>query len=215
MAEKFTQLTGAAAPILRDNLDTDTIAPMMRHSQIGKPRTMTSSGQDTDQDNLFALLRFDEDDNDVPDFILNQPGFRDAKILLAGKNFACGSSRESSVWYLLTFGIRCVIAPSFGEIFFNSAFKNGVLPLATPMADVEAFAVESGDGAPDALFTVDLDAQEVVTPSGRKSAFSIPAFRRQALIEGLDEIEQTLAKKDSITSYLTAARQQRPWQFPS
>lgn len=213
MVEKLIKLTGAAAPILRDNIDTDTVAPMVRLSQIGKPRVLSSSGQDTDLDNLFALMRFDEKNNEVPDFILNQPGFREAKILLAGTNFACGSSRESAVWYLLTFGIRCVIAPSFGEIFFNSAFKNGVLPLAMPMTDVEALAAESGRGAPDAEFTVDLESQEVRTPSGRQLAFSIPEFRRQALMQGLDEIDQNRAKSDLIAAHLGAARQARPWQY--
>jgi 3-isopropylmalate/(R)-2-methylmalate dehydratase small subunit len=209
MTERFTSVTGAAATLLRANIDTDALAPARLEKEFGeKGGANLAAG-------LFANLRYDENGEEIPDFVLNRRPFREAKILLGGPNFGCGSSRESAVWTLKAFGISCVIAPSFGEIFYNNCFKNGALPVILERAEVEVLAAEAQPGAPDALFTVDLMSQSIAAPSGRRIEFSVPAFRRQGLLEGLDEIAVTLRRTVEIAAFLADARAKRPWAYPA
>lgn len=207
MPDKFSAVTGAAAPLLRPNIDTDTIAPAHSEKEFGEKGASTLSR------NLFAGWRYSEKGEEILDFILNRPEFREAKILLAGHNFGCGSSRESAVWMLRQWGIRCVIAPSFGEIFYNNCFKNGMLPLLLPESTVRELAEEAEPGAPRALFTVDLTANSLTTPSGRVVEFELPNFLRQGLLEGLDEIKLTLRREGEISEFVAQARRARPWAY--
>lgn len=213
MAERFTTVTGAAAPLLRDNIDTDTISPGSHAPKAGRGPEFGEKGSATLADDLFAGWRYDEDGAERPDFVLNQPPFRAARILLAGANFGCGSSRESAVWMLKDWGIRCIVAESFGEIFYNNCFANGLLPLAMPATVIAGLAREAAPGAPAALFTVDLAAGTLATPSGRRLAFSLPGFRRQGLLQGLDEIAVTRQRQEEIEDFLRAARGERPWLY--
>lgn len=213
MSDIFTAVTGAAAPILLPNIDTDTIAPGQRKSQAGKARELSKTGTDGDMDNLFGNWRYDEKDNEVPDFILNQDPFRKARIILAGENFGCGSSRESACWLLAGNNINCVIAPSFGEIFYNNCFKNGILPIVMSETEIAALADEAAPGAPDAEFTVDLDRNSITTPTGKVIDFAIPAFRREGLLTGADEIALTVQRADEIADYHAAAIEAHGWRF--
>ena len=209
MPERFISVTGAAAPLLRANIDTDALSPSRLEKQFGE------KGGDNLAAGLFANWRYEDDVKEIPDFILNRPGFREAKILLAGPNFGCGSSRESAVWALKAFGISCVIAPSFGEIFYNNCFKNGLLPVMLDFDAIKALAEEAAPGAPGALFTVDLETQRITAPSGNPVAFSVPAFRRQGLLEGLDEIAVTMQRQNEIDAFMAQARAARPWAYPN
>jgi len=209
MSEKFVSVTGAAAPLLRANIDTDTISPARTEKEFGE-----KGGSNLAQF-LFANWRYDENDNPLPDFVLNRTSFKSAKILLTGPNFGCGSSRESAVWMLKAFGISCVIAPSFGEIFYNNCFKNGALPVILDEATIDGLAKEAEPGEPEAIFTVDLESQTIATPSGKTVPFTIPAFRRQGLLEGLDEISLTLQRDAEISEFATRAKQSRPWAYPN
>jgi len=215
MAERFTTVVGAAAPLKIDNVDTNALAPGRRASEAGQKRAFDTFGAGRQPMNLFARWRFDENDIEKPDFILNRPGFREAKVLLAGSNFGCGSSRETAVLYLLDFGIRVVIAPSFGEIFFNNCFKHGLLPITLPRVTVEELWEEAAPGAPSALFTVDLEAGTVKTPASRIVPFRLPEFRRQLLLQGTDEIALTLQRIGEIDAFLDGVKTERPWAFPS
>ena len=166
--DKFTTLTGIAAPLPLINIDTDMIIPKqflktIKRSGLGK--------------NLFDEMRFDQSGNELPEFVLNKPAYRDAQILVAGDNFGCGSSREHAPWALLDFGIRCVIAPSFADIFFNNCFKNGILPIPLPQEDVDKLMDDASNGA-NATLTIDLEAQEITRPDGQKIAFEIDPFMR-------------------------------------
>lgn len=213
MADRFTTITGAAAPLLRANIDTDTISPGSRRQTSGTKQEFAEKGSSTLAQELFANWRYDEAGRELPDFVLNQPRFRSARILLAGENFGCGSSRESAVWMLKEWGIRCIIAPSFGEIFYNNCFANGVLPLILPAILIGELAEEAASGAPSALFTVDLTANTLVTPSGRTIRFSLPGFRRRGLLEGLDEIAVTLQETARIDTFLHRLRDAYPWAY--
>ena len=213
MAERFTTLVGAAAPLLRDNIDTDTISPGTKTSRPGDKVEFSEKGSSHLAQELFANWRYDEDGNELPQFVLNRPPFRAAKILIAGANFGCGSSRESAVWMLKEFGIRCVIAPSIAGIFTDNCFANAVLPITLPESTVRELADEAAPGAPAALFTVDLSTSEVVTPSGRVVAFSLPEFRRRGLLEGLDELAVTLQSAARIEAFLARARRDWPWAY--
>lgn len=213
MADRFTTITGAAAPLLRANIDTDTISPGSRRQTSGTKQEFAEKGSSTLAQELFANWRYDEAGRELPDFVLNQPRFRSARVLLAGENFGCGSSRESAVWMLKEWGIRCIIAPSFGEIFYNNCFANGVLPLILPAILIGELAEEAASGAPSALFTVDLTANTLVTPSGRTIRFSLPGFRRRGLLEGLDEIAVTLQETARIDTFLHRLRDAYPWAY--
>jgi len=197
--QKFTTLTGTAAPLMMENVDTDLIIP----KQFLKTIKRTGLGK-----NLFNDVRYAEDGSELPDFVLNKAPYRTASILLAGQNFGCGSSREHAPWSLLDFGIRCVIAPSFADIFFNNCFKNGILPLALPMTAIEQLAAIA-DTTP---VTVDLQAQTV--KAGNLSfSFEIEPFRKHVLIEGLDDIGQTLQKTKAIDSFEGTQKTSQPWLY--
>ena len=199
--DKFTTLTGIAAPMPLVNIDTDMIIP----KQFLK--TIKRSGLGI---NLFDEMRYDRDGNELPDFILNQPAYRQTQILVAGDNFGCGSSREHAPWALLDFGIRCVISTSFADIFFNNCFKNGILPVVLPQDAVDALMEDARKGA-NARITVDLENQTVTTSDGVSFAFEIDPFRKHCLLNGLDDIGLTMEKAPRIDSYETQMAQARPW----
>jgi 3-isopropylmalate/(R)-2-methylmalate dehydratase small subunit len=199
--DKFTTLTGVAAPLPMVNVDTDMIIPKQYLKTI--KRTGLSKG-------LFYELRTDRDGNEDPDFVLNQPAYKKAKILVAGDNFGCGSSREHAPWALLDFGIRCIIAPSFADIFYNNCFKNGILPIRLPQEQVDQLTEDAEKGA-NATLTVDLEKQEITRPNGETIKFEIEEFRKYCLLNGLDDIGLTLQKKDAIEDYESRQQQERPW----
>lgn len=199
--EKFATLTGIAAPLPLVNVDTDMIIP----KQFLKTITREGLGQ-----HLFDEMRFDTDGNEIPDFVLNQPAWRKAEILVAGENFGCGSSREHAPWALLDFGIRCVIAPSFADIFHSNCFKNGILPIVLPQEQVDILMDEARKGA-NARLSVDLQAQTVSTTDGQMFSFEIDPFRKHCLLNGLDEIGLTLEKAAAIDAYEARAKVERPW----
>ena len=214
MSEAFPRIVGAAAPMLQKNIDTDNIAPGSRtlKGEAAKAgfRERRLQGSASLAEDLFANLRYDEEGEEIASFILNQPGYREAKILLAGENFGCGSSRESAVWMLKQFGIRCVIAPSFGEIFMANCFKNAFLPLSLPADQVLALAEEAKPGAP---FTLDLEQNSLTTPSGKVTGIELPEFRRRLLLQGLDEIQLTLQMEPQLTDFLKKATEVYPWAY--
>ena len=199
--DKFTTLTGVAAPLNMINVDTDKIIPKnylktIKRTGLGKA--------------LFAEMRYDEAGRENPDFVLNKGPFRNATILVSGENFGCGSSREHAPWALLDFGIRCVIAPSYADIFFGNCFKNGILPMILPEPRVNEllrFLLE----LPGAEITVDLPAQTVTGPDGKVDKFDIDPFRKQCLVNGLDDIGLTLQKEASIKAYEGKVAAERPW----
>ena len=199
--QPFTTLTGIAAPMPLVNIDTDMIIP----KQFLK--TIQRSGLGV---NLFDELRYDRDGNELPDFVLNQPAWRNAQILVAGDNFGCGSSREHAPWALLDFGIRCVISTSFADIFFNNCFKNGILPIVLPQEAMDVLMEDARKGA-NARMTVDLENQTVTTSDGVAFAFEVDPFRKHCLLNGLDDIGLTMEKAHRIESYETQMAQSRPW----
>jgi 3-isopropylmalate/(R)-2-methylmalate dehydratase small subunit len=199
--EKFTKLTGIAAPMPLVNIDTDMIIP----KQFLKTIQRSGLGK-----NLFDEMRFDREGNEVADFVLNQPAYRSAEILVAGDNFGCGSSREHAPWALLDFGIRCVISTSFADIFFNNCFKNGILPIILPQAQVDVLMADARKGA-NARVTVDLEAQTVTTSDGQSFGFAVDAHRKHCLMNGLDDIGLTLEKAAAIDSFEAKVATLRPW----
>ena len=198
--QAFTVVAGAAAPLMRDNVDTDTIIRIER---------LTGTAQEDMGPYAFEPLRYDADGAENPEFVLNQAPFRGAPILLAGANFGCGSSREGAVWALMGTGISCVIAPSFGDIFYNNCFQNGLLPVCLPAADIERLAAACAGG--NARVTVDLRRQVVVFPHGEEVAFAVEPIRRAAMLEGLDEIGLTMKHVDAIAAFQAQDRTARPW----
>ncbi|SEQ37122.1 3-isopropylmalate/(R)-2-methylmalate dehydratase small subunit [Amphritea atlantica] len=209
---KFTLHTGIAAPLDRANVDTDMIIP----KQFLKSIKRSGFGK-----NLFDELRYlDEGQPDQScegrplntEFVLNQPRYQGASILLARENFGCGSSREHAPWALDDYGFRCVIAPSFAEIFYNNCFKNGLLPIVLHDEKVDQLFKESA--ATDGYqLSIDLERQLVITPSGEEMSFSIDGFRKHCLLNGLDDIGLTLQHSDDIRAYEEKRRQQAPWLF--
>ena len=198
----FTTLAGVAAPLMRANIDTDTIIRIER---------MTGTAPEQMAQWAFEALRFRADGSEDPGFVLNQAPFRDAPILLAGDNFGCGSSREGAVWALKHSGIRCVIAPSFGDIFANNCFQNGLLPIVLPAGQVEQLAAECAGG--NARVTVDLEQQTVTSPHGATFPFQIEALRREAMLKGLDEIGLTLLHEQAIDAFKARDQAERPWTW--
>jgi 3-isopropylmalate dehydratase small subunit len=196
----FTRLHAVAAPLAVANIDTDQIIPKQFLATV--ERTGLGKG-------LFYDLRFDGEGKPKPDFVLNQPTFQGANILIAGPNFGCGSSREHAPWALDDFGLRCVIAPSFADIFFNNCFNNGILPIVLPQEACDELADQAGGG--NSLFTVDLYAQTVTSPSGKVFAFDIDPGRKLKLLEGLDDIGMTLTRADDISAYEQRRRYQTAW----
>jgi len=199
--EKFTKLTGIAAPLDMLNVDTDMIIP----KQYLKTIKRTGLGKA-----LFAELRYDVAGAEIADFMLNQPAWREAAILVAGENFGCGSSREHAPWALLDFGIRCVIAPSFADIFHNNCFKNGILAITLSKDRVAGLMAAARRGA-NATMTVDLDAQTITDPDGAVIAFDIDPFRKHCLLNGLDEIGLTLQQGAAIDGFESEQRHAQPW----
>jgi 3-isopropylmalate/(R)-2-methylmalate dehydratase small subunit len=199
--EKFTVLEGVAAPLKVVNVDTDKIIPKQYLKTI--KRTGLGKG-------LFAELRYKDDGSENPDFVLNQPAYRKTKILVAGDNFGCGSSREHAPWALLDFGIRCVISTSFADIFYNNCFKNGILPITVSAEDLAKLFDDADRGA-NATLTVDLAQQEIRGPDGGTIKFDIDAFRKHCLLNGLDDIGLTMEKKSKIESFEKKAADKRPW----
>jgi 3-isopropylmalate/(R)-2-methylmalate dehydratase small subunit len=199
--EKFTELTGVAAPLPMINVDTDMIIP----KQFLKTIKRTGLGT-----NLFHEMRYDAEGRENADFVLNKPAYRGAEVLVTGANFGCGSSREHAPWALLDFGIRCVIAPSFADIFFNNAAKNGILLITLPQADIDKLMDDASRGA-NARLTVDLPNQEIRRPDGEVIHFDIDPFKKKCLIEGLDDIGLTLNKKQSIDAFEQRSQAARPW----
>jgi 3-isopropylmalate/(R)-2-methylmalate dehydratase small subunit len=198
--QKFDTLTGVAAPLNIVNVDTDMIIP----KQFLKTIKRTGLGK-----HLFDEMRYDASGKEIPDFVLNRPAYRKASILVAGENFGCGSSREHAPWALLDFGIRCVIAPSFADIFYNNCFKNGILPIVLPKEEIAKLFDDAERGA-NAVITIDLEKQEIAGPDGR-IRFEIDAFRKHCLLNGLDDIGLTLQKAAEIDSYEARQRAAQPW----
>ena len=199
--EKFNKLTSVAAPLPLINVDTDMIIP----ARFLKTIKRTGLGAD-----LFSTLRFNEDGSDREDFVLNKPAYKDAEILIAGENFGCGSSREHAPWALLDYGIKCIIAPSFADIFFNNSSKNGILLIKLPQEEVDQLMEDAGRGA-NAKVSVDLEAQEIISPDGRRVTFEFDAFKKHCLLNGLDDIGLTLQKADKIKNFEAAQRVSQPW----
>ena len=199
--QAFTTLSAIAAPLPVANVDTDQIIPArflktIKRSGLGK--------------SLFAGLRYDDDGAERPEFVLNKEPYRGAEILIAHENFGCGSSREHAPWALLDFGFRCVIAPSFADIFHGNCFKNGILPVVLPRAVCDQLMVDATMGG-NARITVDLVRQVVVRPSGEEIPFSVDSFRRHTLLNGLDEIGQTMQYTAEIATYEAARQSAKPW----
>ena len=199
--DKFTTLTGVAAPLPIVNIDTDMIIPKQFLKTI--ERTGLARG-------LFFELRFEEDGSEKPGFVLNQPAWRKAQIIVAGDNFGCGSSREHAPWALLDYGIRCVISTSFADIFYNNCFKNGILPIRVSQEDLDKLMDDANRGS-NATLTVDLATQEVRGPDGGVVKFDIDPFRKHCLLEGLDDIGLTLQKADDISAFEAKTAAARPW----
>ncbi len=199
--EKFTTLTAVAAPLPLVNVDTDMIIPKqflktIQRSGLGKA--------------LFDEMRRTPDGKDVPDFVLNKPAYKDAKILVAGANFGCGSSREHAPWALLDYGFRCIVAPSFADIFYGNCFKNGILPIVLPQSEIDKLLDDAGRGA-NAVLSIDLEKQEIRGPDGGVIAFEIDPFRKQILMNGWDDIALTLRDEASIGAYEDRAKLTKPW----
>lgn len=199
--DKFVKLTGVAAPLPVVNIDTDMIIPKDYLKTI--KRTGLGTG-------LFAEARYHEDGSVNEDFVLNKPAYKDAKILVAGDNFGCGSSREHAPWALLDFGIRCVISTSFADIFYNNCFKNGILPVVVSPEDLEKLMDDASRGA-NAVLTVDLEAREITGPDGGKITFELDEFKRHCMLNGLDDIGLTLEKASAIDSFEKANAASHPW----
>jgi 3-isopropylmalate/(R)-2-methylmalate dehydratase small subunit len=199
--DKFTTLDGIAAPLPMINVDTDKIIP----KQFLKTIKRTGLGKA-----LFDELRYKNDGSENPDFILNKPAYRQARIMVAGENFGCGSSREHAPWALLDFGIRCVIASSFADIFYNNCFKNGILPIKLPQEIVDELMDDARKGA-NARLTVDLEKQTITRPDGGIVKFEIDGFRKHCLLNGLDDVGLTLQKAPAIGSFEEKNKLSQPW----
>ena len=199
--EKFDKLTAVAAPMPIINIDTDMIIPKDYLKTI--KRTGLGKG-------LFAEMRFHEDGTENEDFVLNKPAYSAAQILIAGDNFGCGSSREHAPWALADFGIRCVISTSFADIFYNNCFKNGILPIVVSADELEKLMDDADRGANSTL-TVDLEAQTIAGPDGGTINFEIDSARKERLLEGIDDIGETLSKSDKISNFEDEISKSRPW----
>ena len=199
--EKFDKLSGIAAPMPLVNIDTDMIIPKVFL------KTIKRSGLGV---NLFDEMRYDRQGNEIPDFVLNQPQYRDAQILVAGDNFGCGSSREHAPWALLDFGIRCVISTSFADIFYNNCFKNGILPIVVSPEN-HAKLMDDAERGANAVISIDLESQTITGPDGGSVAFEVDAHKKHCLMNGLDDIGLTMEKAASIDAFEAEASAARPW----
>lgn len=201
--EKFHKITGVAAPLPLVNIDTDMIIP----KQFLKTIKRTGLGK-----NLFDEMRYDNNGQENPNFVLNQPAYRQAKILITNDNFGCGSSREHAVWALLDFGIRAVIAPSFADIFFNNCSKNGILPIILPKPQVDELLEQASRGS-NAVFSVDLELCEITDTNGNKIAFQVDDFKRHCLLNGLDDIGLTEQDAAAINQFEAHDKIKRSWLY--
>ena len=199
--QKFETLTGVAAPMNITNIDTDMIIP----KQFLKTIKRTGLGK-----SLFYEMRYTQDGKELPEFVLNKPAYRNAEILVAGDNFGCGSSREHAPWALLDFGIRCVIATSFADIFYNNCFKNGILPIVVSAENQKKLLDDAQRGS-NATMTIDLPAQEIRGPDGGTIKFSVDAFRKHCMLNGLDDIGLTMEKAESISAFEKKNTASHPW----
>ena len=199
--EKFNSLTGVAAPLPLINTDTDMIIP----KQFLKTIKRTGLGV-----NLFSEMRYKDDGSEKPDFILNQKAYRDTQVLVTGENFGCGSSREHAQWAINDFGIKCIIAPSFADIFYNNCFKNGILPIVLPPEEVDVLMKDAEKGS-NARISIDLETQTVTSSEGVAFKFKVDSFRKHCLMNGLDDIDLTLEKQTSIQNFEQQAAVSRPW----
>jgi 3-isopropylmalate/(R)-2-methylmalate dehydratase small subunit len=201
--QKFTTLTAVAAPLPMPNIDTDKIIPAQHLKTIQR----TGLGK-----YLFETLRYTNDGKERPEFVLNKPAYRNAKILVAGENFGCGSSREHAPWALLDFGITCVISTSFADILYNNSFKNGILPIKLPKEDVDKLLDDASRGA-NAVITIDLEKQEIRGPDGGCIKFEMDSFRKHCLLNGLDDVGLTLQKKPQVESFEQKQKSSQPWLY--
>ena len=199
--KKFTKLSGIAAPLKLVNIDTDMIIP----KQFLK--TIKRSGLGV---NLFDEMRYDDDRNEIETFVLNQPAYRNAQILVTGENFGCGSSREHAPWAIADFGITCVIAPSYADIFYSNCFKNGILPIALPQEQIDVLMQDAEKGA-NARIEIDLESQTITSSDGEVFSFDVDTFKKYCLMNGLDDIGLTMEKVTSIDTFEAAAATSRPW----
>ena len=199
--EKFEKISGIATPMPLINIDTDMIIP----KQFLK--TIKRSGLGV---NLCDEMRYDDNGDEIPDFVLNKPAYRSSEIIVAGDNFGCGSSREHAPWAIKDFGIRCVIAPAFADIFYNNCFKNGILPIALPQDQVDVLMKDAEKGA-NARMEVDLVSQQISTSDGAVFSFEVDEFKKRCLLEGLDDIGQTFQKVAAIDNFEAKAAEARPW----
>jgi len=199
--DKFEKLTSVAAPMDMINIDTDMVIPKqflktIKRSGLGK--------------HLFAEMRYDDDGNEVADFVLNQPAYRNAQILVAGDNFGCGSSREHAPWAILDFGIKCVISTSFADIFYNNCFKNGILPIKVSKEELAELMDDARRGA-NATLTVDLESQTITGPDGGEIKFELDPFKKKCLLEGLDDVGLTMQNGDKIDSFEKEKETTQAW----
>ena len=199
--EKFEKLAGVAAPMPLVNIDTDMIIPKVFL------KTIKRSGLGV---NLFDEMRYDREGNEKPDFVLNKTQYREAKILVAGDNFGCGSSREHAPWAIADFGIKCVVSTSFADIFYNNCFKNGILPVVLPQDEVDILMKDAEKGA-NSIIEVDLENQTIASSDGEVFSFEVDPFKKHCLLNGLDDIGLTMEKEDKITAYESKAAQMFPW----
>ena len=199
--DKFDKLTSVAAPLPLINVDTDMIIP----ARFLKTIKRTGLGAD-----LFSTLRFNEDGSDREEFVLNKPAYKDAEILIAGENFGCGSSREHAPWALLDYGIKCIIAPSFADIFYNNSSKNGMLLIQLPKEEVDKL-MENAERGANAKLSVDLDAQEITGSDDDVIKFEVNKFKKYCLLNGLDDIGLTMQKNDKINDYEARLKVNQPW----
>jgi len=199
--DKYQKFTGVAAPMPLINIDTDMIIPKVFL------KTIKRSGLGV---NAFAEMRYEQDGSEKADFVLNQPAYRSAEILIAGDNFGCGSSREHAPWAIADFGIKCIVSTSFADIFFNNCFKNGILPVVLPQEQVDILMADAERGE-NARQTVDLEAQEITTSDGQVIKFEVDAFKKHCLLNGLDDIGLTMEKAASIDAFETKVGAERPW----
>jgi 3-isopropylmalate/(R)-2-methylmalate dehydratase small subunit len=200
--EKWTVVSATALPMMRANIDTGALSPVIVHRKSAVSWS----------DRLFGNWRYDLDGDDIPDFPLNLPRYRQSKILVAGRNFACGSSREGAVWTLVEYGFRCVIAPSFGEIFYDNAFQNGLLLITLPDKQVEAIAAAL-EVADNPQLAIDLEACKIDLPNGTSMTFEVPIERRTALLSGTDELSQLLTYQPAVAEFRSRDTNERPWIY--
>ncbi len=199
--EKFEKLSGVAAPMPLVNIDTDMIIPKVFL------KTIKRSGLGV---NLFDEMRYDREGNEKPEFVLNKAQYRKSKILVAGDNFGCGSSREHAPWAIADFGIKCIISTSFADIFYNNCFKNGILPLVLPEDQVNILMKDAEKGA-NSIIEIDLENQTIVSSDGEVFSFKVDPFKKHCLLNGLDDIGLTMEKEDHIAAYESRAAQMFPW----